>query len=112
MAVETSNFSIRQGDTVNIRIYAKDSEGNYLDLTNYSVTGSVRERFSSTTALFPLSPTIHPSLVSGIVDITISSSDTESIPVNRYVYDIEVYDFSSTYKVANGYLSIQPEVTR
>ena len=114
MATEISQVTIRQGDTFSLRIYAKDYEGFPLDLTNYSARGQVRERYSSTGVLLDLSPTVHASFISGIVDVLVAGTGTANLPVSQLVWDVEAYTSNDAvvYKVGNGYLNVLPEVTR
>ena len=113
MSAIAVNLSITQGDVFSIRIEIKDSEGEADDLTLYGVRGFVKNKYSDTTALLDLSPTIS-NATSGLVDIDIPSSITEDLPITEAVYDVEKYlltDNSIVSKIIKGKMSIDPEVT-
>ncbi len=100
-----------QGSTLLVTLSLKDSNGNFLDLSNYGVRGGVKEKFSSTGQLFGLNPQII-SAASGIIQISGNSNATTGIPSNIYVYDIEVYNSGDyVFKPVGGYYLLFPEST-
>lgn len=108
----TYNLTILQGDSFSLRVNASNSDGSYINLSGYGARGSIKYSYSNTGILLNLNPTIHNSFVSGIVDIYVSGSQTESLPVGIFPYDIEVTG-SNGYvnKFIRGYANISPEVT-
>jgi|10_taG_2_1085330.scaffolds.fasta_scaffold01174_2 hypothetical protein len=113
MSAIAVNLSITQGDTFSIRLEIRDSEGEADDLTLYGIRGSVKNKYSDTTALLDLSPTIFNATL-GQVDIDVPSTLTENLPITEAVYDVEKYlltDNSIVFKIIKGKMSISPEVT-
>lgn len=108
------NITVVQGSSYSLRITAVDANGDARDLTNYTTSGFVRDRYSSTGVLLYLRPVIHPSFVSGFIDVFISGSETAGLPVAQKVYDVEIYNSGTSHiaKAARGYFNIEPEVTR
>lgn len=106
------DISIEQGSSFNLTLTAKDSNGTPLNLSGYSARGGVKYGYGSTGYLINLNPIIHSSFVSGLINVSVSASDTSSLPVTKAVYDIEVYNASNyTFKAIRGYVNIIPEVT-
>lgn len=108
------NLCIAQGSQFSVRTYAQNSDGSYINLSGFNARGQVRYNFSSTGVLLNLNPVVHPSYISGIVDINISGSQTTGIPCTESPYDIEIFnsDESCVVKILRGYASFSPEVTR
>lgn len=106
------DISIEQGSSFNLTLTAKDSNGTPLNLSGYNARGAIKYGYGSTGYLINLNPTIHSSLVSGLINISLSASGTSSLPVTKAVYDIEVYSSNDyTFKAIRGYVNIIPEVT-
>lgn len=106
------NISIEQGSSFNLNLVAKKSNGEALNLNGYNARGGIRYGYSSTGYLLDLGPTISvPS--SGIINVSLTSVETSTLPVTKAVYDIEVYDNNDyTFKAIRGYVDVVPEVTR
>lgn len=106
------DISIEQGSSFNLSLTARDSSGSPLNLSGYNARGGIKYGFGSTGYLLNLSPTIDPSVISGIIHISLSSSQTSSLPVTRAIYDVEVYAANDyTFKALRGYVDILPEIT-
>jgi hypothetical protein len=107
------DISIEQGSSFNLNLVAKDSLGTPLNLSGYSATGSIRYGFGSTGILLAINPIVDSSYISGIINFSLSASQTSSLPVTKAVYDIEVSANNGyTFKAIRGYAEISPEVTR
>ena len=85
------DISIEQGSSFNLTLTAKDSNGNLLNLNGYSARGSIKYGYGSASYLLNLNPTI-TNPTNGLITISLSASDTSSLPVTKAVYDIEVFD--------------------
>jgi hypothetical protein len=112
--MQTYNLQICQGSTFSIRTFATNSNGTYINLSGYSARGQVRSRFSDSGILLNLNPTVDTSYISGIVNISISGSQTTGINCGVFPYDCEIYniDESSVIKILRGYAEISSEITR
>lgn len=106
------NISVNQGETFSLTALLKESDGNCINLSGYSVRGQVRYSYGSTGVLLDLQPTIHHP-ESGAIKIFVSAKDMESLPITVGVYDIERYSGEAyVYRVLNGKFTINPEVTK
>ena len=116
------NFSATQGSQLSVRLNVKDASGIALDLSGYSARGVVKYRYSSANTLVDLSPTIVSgaagiAYASGLIDIYLSGSQTSSLPVGDFVYDIEKYPSGASNiegavdKILAGGFLVYPQVT-
>lgn len=107
------DFNITKGSSVSVRLTIKDESNAVLDLSGYSVSGFIKERYSDENLTLNLNPSIPNDLAaSGVIDINITAANTALLFVNQYVYDVEIYKDSKTEKIINGYVNVYPEVTR
>ena len=105
----TYDLNVTQGSKVDITFTLTDSGGNPIDLTGHFVNGAIRPKYSDTTPLVVLSPAI---TLPNKVNLSLTSSQTSSLPVGIAVYDIE--RFTNPYdvqKVISGKVLIHPEAT-
>jgi hypothetical protein len=121
----TYDLNITQGSSFNIRLTAKDSDSNYINLSGYSVSGYIRNRFSDSSYLLDLEPIIvsgqsdpttpanllNDAIFSGLVDVSILPTDTAALPITQAIYDIEVYKATTVIKLLNGKANVHPEAT-
>lgn len=106
------NICVNQGESFDLTATLKDCNGNYINLSGYSVRGKVRTSYGATGVLLDLEPSVFNS-ASGIIKISLLPSETESLPVTIGVYDLERYkDETHVYRVLNGTFTINPEVTK
>ena len=113
MSAELVDLSITQGSSFSIRLEIKDSEGDAENLTGYGVRGYLKNKYSDTTPLLDLSPTISDA-TGGQIDINVSASVTAALPITQGVFDVEKYllsDASVVSKIIVGKILINPEVT-
>jgi len=104
------NLNITRGSEFSVRLVAKDDNGATIDLTNYSTKGVVKNKYSDTTVLLDLAPTI-ANASAGYIDITLSGAQTIAMPITQAVYDIEIYNGTYANKLIHGYVNFYPEVT-
>ena len=112
--VQQYNFSVHQGSDANVRISLTESDSSATDLTGYSVRGVVKHRYSDTTALLDLSPTIVSPATGGHIAVILTATSTKALPVGQFVYDIEKYPDNNTNavtKVLKGFFNVYPEAT-
>jgi len=113
------DISIEQGSSLNLTLTATDSTSSYLNLTGYAARGKIKYGYGSSGYLLSINPQIDLSLISGLINISLTADQTSLLPVTKAVYDIEVYATGSnisvpsgyTFKVLKGYADISPEVT-
>ena len=105
----TADLQITQGSDYNISVIVYDDFGAAINLTNYTVRGVVKNRYSDTTSLFDLSPTIS-NASQGEVSISLAPSVTKDFPVGQFHYGIEVQSGDIAFKALNGNVLVIPEV--
>lgn len=121
------NITIWQGATFGLNIIANDSNGNPMNLTNYSARMQIRSSYDSTTVVESLTTanseiTITPA--EGKLELELSAVRTANIavdlcnsdskpPKTTYVYDLELVDNANTVtKLIYGDVVVYGEVTR
>jgi hypothetical protein len=114
----TYNISLVQGESLDLTLNLKDSDSVPLNLSGYSVRGTVKRGFGATGVLLDLAPVIvtganNSFLASGQITISISPAESSSLPVTEAVYDIERYTLNDVVvqKVMNCKIIIDPEVS-
>jgi len=109
------NLSIDQGSDFSASLTAKNAAGNTINLSGYNARAKMRYAYSTgqatdfTTAIN--SGTSGEGFVSGLVDLSLTSSETSGLVISDQVYDVEVYSGDYVVRVQQGIVSINPEVT-
>lgn len=106
-----------QGATKSIQMVWRDSEGDPIDLTDYSVRSQVRQTHHSIDPILDLGDEGYISILTpetnGQLSIVIPASVTASLPSGRFVFDIELEDDVGTVtRLIEGSFVVTPEVTR
>ena len=116
------DLNITRGSDFSVRLSVKDSVGNPYNLSGYQTSGVVKYRYSSTGSLVNLDPTIVTGTTggayqSGLVDVYLSGSETATLPIGEFVYDIEKYPSGASNaegavdKILAGDFLVYPQVT-
>ena len=105
-----SNLTIDQGASFSANIDVTDSDGDALNLDGYSVAGQIRKTYSSTTAVDFTASVINAS--AGVVQISLSATQTNNMKAGRYVYDVEINSGGTITRVVEGQVEVTPGVTR
>ncbi len=107
------NISITQGENYDLVAGITNASGQPVNMSGYNVRGQVRYSYGSTGVMLNLAPDI-VSEASGIIQISLTPSETAVLPVTVAVYDIEKYSENDAVvnKILNGTFTINPEVTR
>ena len=110
---EITEFNIGQGETFKILATIENADnGGYLDITNYSFQGQVRENFTTDEVATSFTITKLSPTVSGSVYIELTPADTSLLTQRKYVYDIKMTSGSITRRVLEGYFVVRPASTR
>ena len=106
------DLNITQGSSFTVRLVAQDANGSAIDLTNWSLRGYAKLKYSETNLLVDLSPQKAAPYSAGYIDIQIAAATTSTLPITEGVFDVEMYD-SNGYvdKVVAGYVRVYPETT-
>jgi hypothetical protein len=111
----THNFICEQGATFSREITWLDSQGLPVNLTGYTARMQVRATASAASTIFSLtSPSggIVLGDATGTITITIAATATAAAPAGCYVYDLELVDGSTVYRLLQGDFTVDAEVTR
>ena len=106
-----SNLYIDQGADFSTTLYLTDSNGDVLNLTDYTALGQVRKTYGSST----IAATFTLSLVAatGQVTVTLTDVQTAALTSGRYVYDILITDSSGDKtRILEGHATVVPSVSR
>ena len=111
------NLTITQGDTVCYQIaYLKDGVAE--NITKYDISASIKLNFSDENAVEKFSAKLVPGTIN-VVELSLTAEQTTCLPVTELVYSCEIVDNTNTLtrnndiqKVTQGYLRVEPEVTR
>mgnify|MGYP003352441725 CR=1 FL=1 len=131
MAAGKYSFVIEQGATVDFEIQYKDSDGNPIDLTDYSGKMMIRSNYADQN---PITYAILSSSLdtdgtglnfsgsngstpptSGSIGIYIASCTSSLLSFNTAYYDLEIYSGSNcpyTVRLIEGQVNLSKEVTR
>jgi hypothetical protein len=111
----THNFLCEQGATFTREITWLDSEGVPVNLTNYTARMQVRATASAASTLISLTSSggdITLGGTAGTINITISATATAGVAAGCYVYDLELVDGTTVYRILQGDFTVDAEVTR
>lgn len=110
------HINIEQGSTYSRTLTFKQSNGNAVDLTGFSALMHMRKNVDDSSTLLELSTSNNRIALggsNGTIAITISATDTASLPAVEGVYDLEINNGSGIIeKVIAGTFTIIKQVTR
>lgn len=128
MAAGKYSFIIEQGSTLNFEIIYKDSNGNPVDLTNYSGKMMIRSNYAdqNPTTYITLSSSLAADgtglnfsgsdgttpVTSGSIGIFISAASSSAFTFTTARYDLEITSASVVTRLLEGQVSLSQEVTR
>ena len=128
MAAGKYSFIIEQGSTLNFEIIYKDSNGNPVDLTNYSGKMMIRSNYAdqNPTTYITLSSSLAADgtglnfsgsngttpVTSGSIGIFISAASAAAFTFTTARYDLEITSASVVTRLLEGQVSLSQEVTR
>ena len=111
------NLTITQGDTVCYQL-AYLNDGAPVDIRGWDIKAYIKLNFSDEDFI----ETFSTELVQGtinVVQLSLTEQQTTCLPVNELIYSCEVIDTASVItqnskieKITQGYLRVEPEVTR
>jgi len=106
-----ANITIDQGCDFLVDIDLKDSTGAAQSLSGYTVVGTIKKTYQSTTA-HTFTATI-TSIEGGTIRLALSNTTTAGLSAGRYVYDVEITKTatSTITRVLSGQAQVTPSVT-
>lgn len=111
-------FTIDQGTDIAIELHLADVSGATKDLTNYSVAAKLKKSYNSDSSeTMAFTSIIAEPSTDGIVTLSLTNTQTDSLRAGRYVYDVELsyLDSSSNRiieRILEGRIQLTPSVTR
>lgn len=108
MAIK-SNLTVDQGANFIYNVFLVDTSGNPFDITGYTGNAQIRKTYTSTNYT-TMNVTITGN--SGLITLTMNSATTANLYFNRYVYDLELTGNNVTSRIMEGYVTVNPGVTR
>ena len=110
---DITEFNIGQGETFKIATTIENVDtGGYLDITNYSFTGQVRENFNTDEVAATFVITKIPPFSSGSFFVELTPAQTETFTQRKYVYDVKMISGSISRRILEGYFVVRPAATR
>jgi hypothetical protein len=108
-------LSIDKGSDITLQLELEDLNGNAKNLTNYTVAGKVKKTYNSTDSTI-FTTEIQAPQTDGIVNLSLSNTQTDALKAGRYVYDVEISFADSdantvVERVLEGTLTVTPSVT-
>lgn len=110
---EITEFNIGQGETFKVLTTLENIDtGTYLDITDYTISGQVRENYTTDEVAANFTITKINPTVSGSFYVELTPSDTIGLTQRKYVYDIKITSASITRRILEGYFVVRPTATR
>lgn len=113
------DISIDQGTDVAMRLELVDTNGVAKDLTNYSVAAKLKKTYNSTDSdeIVSFSTQIPSPASDGIVNLTLTNTQTDAMKIGRWVYDCEISFVDSSdntiiERILEGKATVTPSVTK
>ena len=112
----TYNILIDQGSTYTLALSYKDSAGTAINLTGYTAAMQLRKTVGSVTANLSLSSPSSGIVITGatgLINITITATQSRDLVPDIYVYDLEITSGAGVVtRLIEGSAIVSAEVTR
>ena len=107
------NITIDQGETYTNTNSVFLADGvTAMNLTGYTVASKMRKHYTST-ASHTINTTITSPATNGLIDSSLSATETSAITAGYYVYDLEITSSGGVVtRVVEGKIQMKPEVTK
>jgi hypothetical protein len=112
---DSYNIQIDQGATYTLALSYKDSAGVPINLTNYTAAMQLRKTVESATASLSLTSSsgIVITGATGLLNITITATQSRDLDPDIYVYDLEITSSAGVVtRLIEGSAVVSAEVTR
>ena len=106
------DFTLYQGATFNRTLVIKDTNNDVVNITGYTFAGQVRTSAHSGTVEGTFAVAVaNPS--AGTVSWEMSATNTQNIPAQQCVYDIEMTQANGDIvRILEGFVDVKANVTR
>ena len=102
------NLIIDQGTTFTSQFAVYNESDNPVNFDTYTGAAQMRKTYTSSTS-YPFVVTVSNT---GFVFLSMSAANTALIEAGRYVYDVEVTGNGTVSRIAEGIVTVTPQVTR
>mgnify|MGYP001597221097 CR=1 FL=1 len=107
-----SNIVVDQGADYSASIDVTDNDGDNISLVGYTGKGQIRKSYASSTAV-DFTVSVASPAASGVLNISLSNTQTNAMKAGRYVYDVEITSSGGVKtRVLEGQLEITAGVTQ
>lgn len=110
-------LSIDKGSDITLKLELEDNQGNEKDLTNYTVAGKLKKTYNTPdNEATSFTTEIESPATGGVVNLTLSNTQTNALKAGRYVYDVEISFVDSdantvVERILEGNITVTPSVT-
>jgi len=108
MAIKT-NLVVDQGANFIYNVYLIDEDGNVFNISNYSANAQLRKTYTSTSYV---TMNVAVTGASGLLTLTMNAATTANLASTRYVYDLELTSNNVVSRILEGFVTVNPGVTR
>ena len=111
-------FTIDQGADVAVEIHCVNKDNSVKDLTGYTATAKLKKTYASDSDnTISFSSIVATPASDGVLTISLTNTQTDTLKAGRYVYDVELafQDSDSNTiieRVLEGRVQVSPSVTR
>lgn len=106
-----TNFIIEQGATFTTTVTVKAADATAFNLTGYTPRAQMRKSYYSSTKT-DFTAVITGAATDGKVTLSLTAAQTALLTDGRYVYDIEIDNNTSVFRVLEGMVTVSPNVTK
>lgn len=109
------NITVNQGENYDLTATLTNTDGTPVNISGYELRGKVRYSYGSTGILVNLEPSV-VNATGGVINFTLTPTETAALPITVAVYDIERYVSGQSpeltvSRVLQGTVTITPEVS-
>ena len=108
---------VDKGSDTTIKLELQDNSGNAKNLTNYTVAAKLKKTYNTKDSdATSFTTAIASPATGGIVNLSLTNTQTDALSAGRYVYDVEIsynQDSSTTIveRILEGTIDVTPSVT-
>lgn len=110
-------LSIDKGTDVTLQLELEDTNGNPKNLTNFTIAGKVKKTYNTSDSdATAFTAEVKAPATGGVVNLSLSNTQTGAFKAGRYVYDVEISFVDSDAqtvieRVLEGTITVTPSVT-
>jgi hypothetical protein len=109
---QSTNLTVGQGETFKILVSLTDQNDTAIDLTDYELSGSLRETYSTEDKSTDFGFEKIAPYDSGSFYATLPPTSSSLLNSQDYVYDILLVSESVVRRIVEGKFTVRPSVTR